>query len=110
MNELRADRDGNVLRLHIDREDKRNALSGDVLSGILEALRQLGDARVVSLTSEGERVFCAGADLVAMAPDATGLEVHEGRGLLREVVLAMRDCPAPVVARVPACAWRAASG
>lgn len=101
MTQLRADRDGNVLRLHIDREDKRNALSGDVLAGMLDALRQIGDARVVSLTSEGDRVFCAGADLVQMAPDATGLEVHEGRGLLREVVLAMRDCPAPVVARVP---------
>jgi enoyl-CoA hydratase len=37
---------------------------------------------------------------VQMAPDATGLEVHEGRGLLREVVLAMRACPVPVVASV----------
>ena len=48
----------------------------------------------------GSAVFCAGADLVQMAPDATGLEVHEGRGLLREVVLAMRACPVPVVASV----------
>ncbi len=101
MNDLRVQPDGQVLRLHIDRESKRNALSGEVLSGILEALRQPGDARVVSLTSAGERVFCAGADLVQMAPDATGLMVHESRGLLREVVLAMRACPAPVVARVP---------
>ena len=35
-----------------------------------------------------------------MAPDATGLEVHEGRGLLREVVLAMQACPLPVVVSV----------
>jgi enoyl-CoA hydratase/carnithine racemase len=35
-----------------------------------------------------------------MAPEATGLQVHDGRGLLREVVLAMRACPLPVVASV----------
>jgi enoyl-CoA hydratase/carnithine racemase len=96
--------DGDVLRLHIDREAKRNALNDTVLRGMLEALREVGgvdhDTRVVLVTSAGERVFCAGADLVQMAPDATGLEVHEGRGLLREVVLAMRACPVPVVASV----------
>jgi enoyl-CoA hydratase/carnithine racemase len=98
--ELDVRREGPVLRLHIDREAKRNALSSAVLRGMLDALRAPGDARVVLVTSAGARVFCAGADLVQMAPDATGLEVHEGRGLLREVVLAMRACPVPVVASV----------
>ena len=100
MSDLRVTADAGVLRLHLDREAKRNALSHEVLRGMLGALRAPGDARVVLLTSAGERVFCAGADLVQMAPDATGLEVHEGRGLLREVVLAMRACPVPVVASV----------
>ena len=100
MSDLQVSRDGAVLRLHIDREPKRNALNGEVLQGMLAALRDVGDARVVLVTSAGDRVFCAGADLVQMAPDATGLEVHEGRGLLREVVLAMRACPVPVVASV----------
>lgn len=100
MTDLAVSRDGAVLRLHIDREPKRNALNGEVLRGMLSALREVDDARAVLVTSAGERVFCAGADLVAMAPDATGLEVHEGRGLLREVVLAMRACPLPVVASV----------
>jgi enoyl-CoA hydratase len=100
MSDLVATRDGLVLRLHIDREPKRNALNGDVLRGILTAVQDPGDARVIVLTTAGEKVFCSGADLVQMAPDATGLEVHEGRGLLREVVLAMRDCPVPVVASV----------
>ncbi len=100
MTDLVVTRDDRVLRLHIDREPKRNALNGDVLRGILAALSDVGDARVVVLTSAGGRVFCSGADLVQMAPDATGLEVHEGRGLLREVVLAMAACPLPVVASV----------
>jgi len=99
MSDLVVSRDGGVLRLHIDREEKRNALNGAVLDGMLAALADPGDARVVLLTSAG-KVFCSGADLVQMAPDATGLEVHEGRGKLREVVLAMNDCPLPVVASV----------
>ena len=99
MSDLSVRREGAVLRLHIDREPKRNALNGEVLGGMLDALRDPGDARVVLVTSEG-KVFCSGADLVQMAPDATGLEVHEGRGKLREVVLAMQDCPLPVVASV----------
>jgi len=100
VSDLAVTHEGGVLRLHIDREPKRNALNGEVLRGMLDALRAPGTARVVLVTSAGERVFCAGADLVQMAPDATGLEVHEGRGLLREVVLAMRACPVPVVASV----------
>lgn len=100
MSDLAVTRDSGVLRLHIDREPKRNALNGEVLGGMLAALRQPGDARVVLVTSAGDRVFCSGADLVQMAPDATGLEVHESRGLLREVALAMAGCPLPVVAGV----------
>ena len=100
MSDLAVTNEAGVLRLHIDREPKRNALNGAVMRGMLEGLRGPGDARVVLVTGAGEKVFCSGADLVQMAPDATGLEVHEGRGLLREVVLAMRDCPLPVVASV----------
>ena len=100
MTDLVVTRDGGVLHLFIDREPKRNALNGEILRGILEALRASGDARVVLLTTAGDKVFCSGADLVQMAPDATGLEVHQGRGLVREVVLAMNACPVPVVASV----------
>src|SRR5437868_3857648 len=92
----RADR---VLSLHLDREEKRNALNAEILDGMIAALRDPGDVSVVLITSAG-KVFCSGADLVQMAPDATGLEVHEGRGKLRELVLAMADCPLPVVASV----------
>ena len=103
MSDLRVDREGAVLWLTIDREDKRNALSGDVLRGMLGELRSIdpdNDVRVVVITGAGDRVFCSGADLGAMTNDATGLEQHQGRGLLRDVILAMRACPRPVVARV----------
>ncbi|MFL6241231.1 MAG: enoyl-CoA hydratase/isomerase family protein [Actinomycetes bacterium] len=103
MSDLRVTGDGAVLSLLIDREDKRNALSGEVLRGMLDAVRTVdagGDVRVVVVSSAGQKVFCSGADLGVMTNDATGLEQHEGRGLLRDVVLAFRACPVPVLARV----------
>ena len=99
MSDLEVDRRDGQLWLTITRENRRNALNGAVLQGMLDALRDPGDARVVMVTSAGT-VFCSGADLVQMAPDATGLQVHQARGLLRETVLAMRACPVPVVASV----------
>ena len=99
MSDLEVDRRDGQLWLTITRENRRNALNGAVLQGMLDALRDPGDARVVMVASTGA-VFCSGADLVQMAPDATGLQVHQARGLLREVVLAMRACPVPVVASV----------
>jgi len=103
VSELRAERDGKVLRLVIDREDKRNSLSREVLQGLVDGVHTATDDEqitVVVVASVGEKVFSAGADLSVMAADATGLEQHEGRGLLKDLVVAIRACPKPVVARV----------
>jgi enoyl-CoA hydratase/carnithine racemase len=103
MTELRTERDGSVLRLVIDREDKRNSLSRVVLQGLLDGVHTAtadDDVTVVVVSSAGEKVFSAGADLSVMAADATGLEQHEGRGLLKDFAVAARSCPKPVVARV----------
>ncbi len=103
MSDLLTERDGHVLRLSINREEKRNALSAGVMRGMLDAVTAASSdegVRVIVVSSVGERIFCAGADLAVMASDATGLEQHEGRGLLARLVLAMRQCPVPVVARV----------
>jgi len=94
---------GGVAHVTINREDARNALSAAVLQALLDAVREAAadtETRVVVIASAGERVFCAGADLAVMADDATGLERHDGRGLLAQLVVAMRECPVPVVARV----------
>jgi len=100
VNDVLVERGDGVLRVSINREDKRNALSAAVLTGLLQALAAPAEARVVVVGSVGDGAFCSGADLAIMADDATGLEQHEARGLLRQVVLAMRACPVPVVARV----------
>jgi enoyl-CoA hydratase/carnithine racemase len=103
MSDIETAVDAGVLRVTITREDKRNALSAEVMRGMLDAVRGVGDdpsIRAVLVGSAGERIFCAGADLAVMAEDSTGLEQHEGRGTLARLVVAMRECPVPVVARV----------
>lgn len=100
MSELAVSSDGPVLRAVIDRPQRRNALSPQLLAELAQLARDPGPARVLLVASTGTEVFCSGADLVAMAPGATGLQVHESRGGLREAVLALRACPIPVVARV----------
>lgn len=97
---LQVERADGVLRLVLDRPERRNALDDQVLEGMIAAVTDPGDARVVVITGSGDRVFCSGADLAGMADDATGLERHEARGGLRRLVVAIRACPLPVVARV----------
>jgi enoyl-CoA hydratase len=97
---LQVENDGRVLRLRLDRPERRNALNDEVLDGMAAAIAAPGDARAILVSSTGDTVFCSGADLAVMAGDATGLERHEGRGSLRRLVLAIRSCPLPVVARV----------
>ena len=67
MSDLQVTAEGGVLRLHIDREPKRNALSGDVLRPMLAALREPGQARVVLITSAGESVGAAAVLLLLVA-------------------------------------------
>lgn len=99
--EVLVEANGAILRLTINRVERRNALSAEVMASLLRELREPPEgARVVVLAASGERVFCSGADLSVMSGEATGLERHEQRSLLVELLLAMRSCPLPILARV----------
>lgn len=55
-----------VLRITINRPERRNALTDEVLEGIASGFRQAEneqDVRAIVLTGAGDRAFCAGADL-----------------------------------------------
>jgi enoyl-CoA hydratase len=93
--------DGQAL-LTIDRPERRNALSADVVAALSLALhRAEADAavRVVVLTGQGDRVFSAGGDLGGMGQEGflAGHEARRGYGLLLEQLAA---CPKPTVAKV----------
>ncbi|WP_315704494.1 MULTISPECIES: enoyl-CoA hydratase/isomerase family protein [unclassified Bradyrhizobium] len=60
------DKRGQALWITINRPDKRNALNGEVITGIAQGYRQAHDdpdVRIIVLTGAGEKAFCAGADL-----------------------------------------------
>jgi len=63
--DLRIEAD--IARLTIRRPDKLNALDAEMVDGLLPLCRRIerSDARVVILTGEGGRSFCAGGDIAA---------------------------------------------
>jgi enoyl-CoA hydratase/carnithine racemase len=79
-------RDG-VARVTLNRPDQRNALNGDLLSALVDAMktaRDDNDVRAVVLTGAGDKVFCAGADLGGFAADAPLVEKHFASDLFLE--------------------------
>jgi enoyl-CoA hydratase/carnithine racemase len=64
--ELLEEMRGPVMWLTINREERRNAVSADVLAGMSAALVRANQdraVRAVVITGAGTRAFCAGADL-----------------------------------------------
>lgn len=95
--------DGHVARITINRPDRRNALSWDVVARLREAFAAAkSDAavRVVVLTGAGDKAFCAGADLQGMAATDGLLDLHEARGGLANLFLELWALGKPTIARV----------
>lgn len=91
-----------VARITIDREDRRNAINAEVVSGISGSLaRAEADeaVKVVVLTGAGDRAFCAGGDLGGVA-DAPRVAQHFIRGEVGDLFKQMRSSRLPIVARV----------
>jgi enoyl-CoA hydratase/carnithine racemase len=94
-----------LARVTINRPERRNAMSWEVMRGLHRALDVAArddDVRVVVLGGAGDDAFCSGADLGAMAGgDGDGPYVlHEARGELAAVFEAMWGLGKPTIARV----------
>lgn len=100
---IRWERDATIGVAVIDRPERRNALNAELCEELLSHLRTNPDLRVVVLSGEGDRAFCAGADLGRRTADVGGLE-HGGRDTFRpafdELVDGIVGYPAPVIAAV----------
>ncbi|CAJ1495100.1 crotonase/enoyl-CoA hydratase family protein [[Mycobacterium] kokjensenii] len=65
-----TERRGNVLLITLNRPEARNAVNGAVSAGLGDGLQQAQDddeVRAVVITGAGDKSFCAGADLKAIA-------------------------------------------
>jgi methylglutaconyl-CoA hydratase len=83
------------------RPGRRNAFDAALIAELTEAFADVGDARAVVLSGEGES-FCAGADVEWMrsSVDLSFDENVEDARRLRAMLEAIDGCPAPVVAQV----------
>ena len=94
-------RDGGVLRITLDRPERRNAFDAALIAALHDAFADVGDARCVVLAGAGPS-FCAGADIdwQRSAIDLSYEENVEDAMRLYRMLEAIDACPAPVVARV----------
>jgi enoyl-CoA hydratase len=87
-----------VLTLTIDKPEQRNAVDPELLTALAEALRTEGArAGAVILRGAGDDAFSAGYDLSRLTGTAADLDADRYIG---EAAIALRACPAPVIARL----------
>ena len=110
-------RHGPVLTLTINRPERRNAMTWDVIAGLrreVAAAKVDPAVRVVVLAGAGDQAFCAGADLSGMVPSESGgtsdeyFDHHQARGWLAQLFEEMWSLGKPTIARVQG--WAMAGG
>jgi enoyl-CoA hydratase/carnithine racemase len=95
-------RDGHIATITLNRPDRANALSRELVEGLERALESIdGDrsVRVAILTAAGEKAFCAGADLrerATMSDDDVAAFVTR----LRALTLRLEHLRVPVIAAI----------
>jgi enoyl-CoA hydratase/carnithine racemase len=97
--------DDGVATLTLDRPDKLNALTFDAYADLRDLLAELphrGDIRALVVTGRG-RGFCSGGDVEDIIGELQKMEARELLEFTRmtgSVVMAMRECPVPILAAV----------
>lgn len=92
-----------VKRITFNVPGRRNAVDGEMVERLLELVQETAkdSTRVLILTGAGD-AFCAGADVKRMLSGDGAFDVTEHlRTLTNPTILALRQMPKPVIARVP---------
>lgn len=100
MEYVKAEHDGRVTVITIDRREKLNALNRQVLEELKQALLSLnGDNRALVITGAGDRAFVSGADIQAMREmDPAGAKAFAELG--HAAMTLLENHPAPVIAAI----------
>lgn len=97
-----------ILQVSLNRPDVRNAINIDMMHDLLNLWSALQinqeKYRCIILTGTGDKAFCAGADLKARM-NITLDEWKNQHDILRKAMLAMNDCPVPIIAAVNGAAF-----
>ena len=101
--ELLYEIDDRIATLTINRPERRNAVSWDVIIGLrqhLAAARVDPEVGVVVIQGAGTQAFCAGADLTTMGDNSSFLDTHDARGELARVFVDLYELGKPTIAKV----------
>jgi enoyl-CoA hydratase/carnithine racemase len=95
---------GGVMRLTLNRPERLNALNPALSTALRECFQGLykrKDIRVVILQGAGPS-FCAGLDLKEQSPgkDSGASEMMDVQYSIRDIMIAMRRCPQPIISVV----------
>jgi 2-(1,2-epoxy-1,2-dihydrophenyl)acetyl-CoA isomerase len=113
---LVTEQDGPLLRIRIDRPDKRNAFDDTMVAGLAEIIEAAGNdesVRAVLLAAAGEH-FCSGFDIVARNSGGEGKKPRAGSiqrrlpGQAHRLMPVLLETQVPVVAAVRG--WAAGIG
>jgi enoyl-CoA hydratase len=99
MSLITADREPYLTTVFLNRPEKQNALSREMMNDLGETFMQLAsdeELRVVILTAEDDKAFCVGTDIAELS-EAEGSEVA-GRGL--EICDLINRFPVPVIGAI----------
>jgi enoyl-CoA hydratase len=101
---LREEQRGGARWLILDRPAQRNALTGELIVALGEALARADaddNVRAIALTGAGEKAFCSGMDLASVAgARADALAAHESRRAYAALLADLTRLGKPVVAAV----------
>jgi enoyl-CoA hydratase/carnithine racemase len=101
-NNLLVKSDGPITRITLNRPEKRNAMSFDLmaeLTSALEAVRHDSECRVVAISAAGP-AFSAGHDLAEMAAERDASAYRRLFEGCADLMNAIRTIPQPVIAQV----------
>ena len=86
----------------LNRPEKRNALSFDLLRRLRDAVREAGESSAVRavILRGSEKVFSAGMDLDEMSALHTAADVRRALEVARDTNAALEACPKPVIAAI----------
>ncbi|KAB2338582.1 enoyl-CoA hydratase [Cytobacillus depressus] len=98
---LLVENNAGVMNLILNRPDRLNAFSPEMISGLKDAINRAKNdetIRVVTISGAG-RAFSAGGDVRRMGK-GTSLGTYEHLGHLNELILAMNELEKPIIAAV----------
>lgn len=97
-----------VLTVRFNRPEDRNAMNTQMGADIKQVWEQMyvdpGDVRCIILTGTGDKAFCAGGDL-KQRNNMTDEQWMTQHALFERGMMAMMDCPVPIIAAVNGAAF-----